>query len=169
MRDCPQETPQPLKARLPPIECFCVGCFVDHFPKEFPTKPSIANSQGVKTGLNYIGVVPFPSNSESESKRTLLNIATKAQARQNAETQIEASKRLKKRGRQKTRSKGSKKAKGEPKKLTEDQEKLVGETPIVVSKPKQRDEGVKSTDPKLRWICNSGQSEQAITSGFGCL
>ena len=55
--------------------------------------------------------------------------------------------RLKKRGRQKTHSKGSKKAKGEPKKLTKDQEKLARGTSIMVSKPKQRDEGEKSMKP----------------------
>ena len=70
---------------------------MDHFPKECPTKPSTTNCQGVKTGLNYIRVAPSPSKSKFKCERTLLDVVTRAQARQNAKMQTEASKRLKKR------------------------------------------------------------------------
>ncbi len=116
VKDCPNRLSQSQRQRLPPIERYCVGCCQEHFPKECPSKPKDVINQGPKTSMNYIGIVPSPSNSESETERVSLNVVTRAQTKQKQpETKMETSKsKSKKRTKKRTRSKGSKKSKQEP-------------------------------------------------------
>ena len=60
-----------------------MGYCVDHLQKDCPTRQSEVVNQGPKMSLNYIGVVPSPENSETDTERVSMNVVTRAQSRKN--------------------------------------------------------------------------------------
>ena len=80
VKDCPE--PPPPRPRLPPIERYCEGCCVEHFPMDCPSKSLNTPAPGPKTFLNYIRVVPSPYRSEAEADQRSLKVVTRSQSQQ---------------------------------------------------------------------------------------
>ena len=53
-RECPNDSQLPQRPRLPPIERYCEGCCVEHFPKDCPVKKEELAKQAPRTSLNAL-------------------------------------------------------------------------------------------------------------------
>ena len=92
-RDCPRkmQSSGPPLPRFSPIERYCPGCCVDHFPKDCKNKlPDKAGSTS-RTSLNFIEVIPSPPTSEGETDKISLKVVTRAQAKIDAQVQTDES------------------------------------------------------------------------------
>ena len=52
VKDCPE--PPPPRPRLPPIERYCEGCCVEHFPMDCPSKPTATSAPDQKLFLTTL-------------------------------------------------------------------------------------------------------------------
>ena len=66
------------RMQFPPVERFCMGCSVDHLPKDCLIRPAdIAAPKGNVT-LNIVSVVPSPTTSETEGEVIPVRVVTKS-------------------------------------------------------------------------------------------
>ena len=72
--------------RLPPIECYCVGCSVDHLCKVCPHKPAhiLVGNSSTNPRLNYLEVILSPFAEEEEKDRASLRVVTRVQAQKDS-------------------------------------------------------------------------------------
>ena len=65
--------------KIPPLERYCHGCSVEHFPKDCllkPTDPTIPKNPAT---LNILTVIPSPTTSETENEPVPVRVITRAQ------------------------------------------------------------------------------------------
>lgn len=150
--------------RIPPLERYCLGCSVEHFPKDCLLKPAEPSTPKNPATLNIVSVIPSPATSENESDIVSLKVITRAQHKNTqiqmqetnprAETSMIKPQDARKSLRKRTRSKRGKKSK---EKSSSDEE-IPTENPI----PKEL-EGVlrpKRDDPKMQTIPKESEPAQ---------
>lgn len=90
VRDCPyRKKPQnanaqtpvaaALRMRFPPVERYCMGCCVDHLPKDCLIKPADLATPKGNVSLNIVSVIPSPTTSETEGETIPVRVVTRAQ------------------------------------------------------------------------------------------
>lgn len=123
VRDCPHwkrpqntnggilATPAP-RMQFPPVERYCIGCCVDHLPKDYLIKPADLATPKGNVSLNIVSVIPSPTTSETEGEMIPVRVVTRAQ--KNALRRQDEAKTPLRKPRRKTRSRRGKKVKENP-------------------------------------------------------